>query len=92
MVSEVTLLCGAATAAAGPIGFVGLIIPHAVRWLVGPDQRWIMPFTLVLAPVLLLPADIAGRVVLPTGELQAGIVTAFVGAPVLVWQIGRAHV
>ena len=89
VVVAVTLLCGAATAAAGPIGFVGLMVPHAVRWLVGPDQRWILPFTLVLAPVLLLVADILGRVVLPSGELQVGVVTAFVGAPVLIWLVRR---
>lgn len=89
VVVAVTLLCGAATAAAGPIGFVGLMVPHAVRWLVGPDQRWIMHFTLVTAPVQLLLSDVIGRVVLSGGELQVGIVTAFVGAPVLVWLVRR---
>ncbi|MEV0651097.1 iron chelate uptake ABC transporter family permease subunit [Phytomonospora sp. NPDC050363] len=90
VVVAVTLLCGAATAAAGPIGFVGLMVPHVVRWLVGPDQRWILPFTLVTAPILLLLSDVLGRVVLPGGELQVGIVTAFVGAPVLVWLVRRS--
>lgn len=83
-VVAVTLLAGAATAIAGPIGFVGLMVPHAVRWFTGPDQRWIMPFTAVASAILLIASDILGRVILPTGELQVGLVTAFVGAPVLV--------
>jgi iron complex transport system permease protein len=83
-VIAVTLLAGAGTAAAGPIGFVGLMVPHMVRWFVGPDQRWIIPMTMIYAPVLLLSADIAGRLILYPGELEAGIVTAFIGAPVLI--------
>ena len=85
----IVLLCGAATALAGPIGFVGLVIPHAVRFLTGPDYRWILPFSLVLAPVLLLSADILGRVILLPGEVPAGIMTALVGAPVFVWLVRR---
>ncbi|MFR9725204.1 FecCD family ABC transporter permease [Streptomyces sp. MS19] len=80
----VTLLCGAATAAAGPIGFVGLMVPHAVRFVTGPDQRWVLPFSLVLGPVLVLLSDILGRVVIRPAELQVGVVTAFLGAPVLI--------
>ncbi|MGN9906759.1 FecCD family ABC transporter permease [Phytohabitans sp. LJ34] len=80
----VTLLCGAATAAAGPIGFVGLAVPHVARMIVGPDQRWVLPYSMVLAPVLLLGADVVGRVVIAPAELQAGVVTAFVGAPVFI--------
>lgn len=82
-VAAITLLCGAATAAAGPIAFVGLMVPHALRLLVGPDQRWIVPLSLLAAPILLLTADILGRVVV-SSELPAGVVTAFVGAPVLI--------
>nr|WP_255672196.1 iron chelate uptake ABC transporter family permease subunit [Glycomyces amatae] len=89
-VVAVTLLCGAATAAAGPIGFIGLMIPHAVRWLTGPDQRWILPFSLVLAPVLLLVADVLGRLVVWPAELQVGVVTALIGAPVLILMVRRA--
>ena len=85
----IVLLCGGATALAGPIGFVGLVIPHAVRFLTGPDYRWILPFSLVLAPVLLLSADILGRVVLLPGEVPAGIMTALVGAPIFVWLVRR---
>lgn len=92
VVAAVTLLCGAATAVAGPIGFVGLMVPHVARWIVGPDQRWITAFTLVLSPVLLLSADILGRVVMRPGELQVGIVTAFVGAPVLILLARRRKV
>jgi len=80
----VTLLCGAATAAAGPIGFIGLTIPHAARLLVGPDQRWLLPYSMLLAPILLLGSDILGRVVIAPGELQVGVVTAFVGGPVFI--------
>ncbi|MET1089860.1 MAG: iron chelate uptake ABC transporter family permease subunit [Arthrobacter sp.] len=85
----IVLLCGSATALAGPIAFVGLVIPHAVRFLTGPDYRWILPFSMVLAPALLLGADIIGRVVLLPGEVPAGIMTALVGAPVFVWLIRR---
>ncbi|UJW84948.1 iron chelate uptake ABC transporter family permease subunit [Devosia sp. SL43] len=92
VVISTTLLAGAATAAAGPIGFVGLMVPHVARWIVGPDQRWIFVFTLVLSPVLLLTSDIVGRLVMRPGELQVGIVTAFVGAPVLILLARRRRV
>ena len=85
----VTLLAGAATAGAGPIGFVGLMVPHAVRRFTGPDWRWILAYSTVVAPALLLAADIVGRVVIRPAELPAGIVTAFLGAPVLIWLIRR---
>jgi iron complex transport system permease protein len=83
-IAAVTLLCGAATAAAGPIGFIGLMVPHAVRWLVGPHQVWILIGTALGAPLLLIVSDIVARLILPTGELSVGLVTAFVGAPVLI--------
>jgi iron complex transport system permease protein len=85
----IVLVCGSATALAGPIGFLGLVIPHAVRLLTGPDYRWILPFSLVSAPILLITADIIGRVILLPGEVPAGIMTAIVGAPVFVWLIRR---
>lgn len=81
----VVVLCGAATALAGPIAFIGLVIPHLVRSFTGPDYRWILPYALLLAPVLLLGADIVGRLVALPGEIQAGIMTAVIGAPVFIW-------
>ncbi|MEL0613091.1 Fe(3+)-siderophore ABC transporter permease [Marinomonas arenicola] len=84
----ITLLCGAATAAAGPIGFVSLMMPHIARWMVGPDQRWIIPFSFILTPSLLLTADILGRVLI-AGELRVSIVTAFIGAPILIYLVRR---
>jgi len=89
---SVMLLTGAATAALGPIGFVGLMVPHVVRWIVGPDQRWIFVYTVVCGPILLLLADVIGRLVVRPGELRVGVVTAFVGAPVLIWWVRRARV
>jgi iron complex transport system permease protein len=88
-VIAVTLLCGAATAAAGPIGFVGLMVPHIARWIVGPDQRWIFAYTVIGAPMLVLSADVLGRVVIRPDEMQVGIVTALVGAPVLILLVRR---
>ncbi|MEV6396008.1 iron chelate uptake ABC transporter family permease subunit [Streptomyces sp. NPDC051907] len=75
----ITLLCGAATAVCGPIGFVGLMIPHAVRAFTGPDPRWLFPACALYAPALLLASDVVGRVVVPPSEIEVGIVTAFVG-------------
>ncbi len=79
----ITLLCGAATAATGPIGFLGLMVPYVARALFGPDQRWVIPFTLTLAPLLFLCADMLGRVGV-SAELPVGVVTAFLGAPILI--------
>lgn len=85
----VTLLCGGATAACGPIVYVGLMVPHVVRAVTGPDMRWILPYSAVLSPVLLLGADILGRIVARPGELQVGIVTAVVGGPVFIHLVRR---
>lgn len=85
----ITLLCGAATAACGPIVFVGLMIPHVVRAVTGPDMRWILPYAAVLAPVMLLGADVVGRVVTRPSELQVGIVTALIGGPVFIRLVRR---
>ncbi len=82
-VVAVTLTCGAATAIAGPIGFVGLMVPHVVRWVVGPHQVWILALSAMGGPSLLLMSDVVARLVV-TGELPVGVVTAFVGAPVLI--------
>ncbi len=85
----VVLLCGAATAAAGPIGFIGLTIPHVARLVTGPDYRWILPYSMLLAPILLLGSDVIGRVVALPGELQVGIVTAVLGAPFFIILVRR---
>lgn len=83
------LLCGAATAAAGPLGFVGLLVPHALRLLVGPHWRWMLPYALLAGPLLVLAADVAGRLMARPDEVEAGIVMALVGAPVLMALIVR---
>ncbi|MCM2430376.1 FecCD family ABC transporter permease [Streptomyces sp. RKAG337] len=87
--TAITLLCGAATAACGPIVFIGLMVPHIVRSITGPDLRWTLPYAAILSPVLLLGADIAGRLVARPGELQAGIVTALIGGPVFIHLVRR---
>lgn len=78
------LLCGAATAIAGPVWFVGLLVPHLARVVTGPDYRWILPYSMLIAPVLLLASDILGRLVARPGEVQVGIVMSFVGGPFLI--------
>ena len=83
------ILAGAATAAAGPIAFVGLTVPHMARAMTGPNYRWILPYSMLLAPILLLGADVVGRVIAPPGEVQVGIVTAFLGAPVFIALVRR---
>ena len=85
----VVLLCGAATALAGPIGFVGLIVPHAVRVLAGGDYRWLLPLSMIAGPVLLLLADVVGRVIAPPAEIQVGVMTAVLGAPLFLWLLRR---
>ena len=86
----IVLLCGSATAACGPIVFVGLMVPQIAARITGPDLRWLLPYSAILAPVLLLGADIVGRVVARPSELEVGIVTAVVGGPVfLLTVVGR---
>ena len=74
---------------AGPIVFVGLMIPHIARWLVGANQRWILLISGIAAPALVLAADILGRIALRPAELPVGIVSAFLGAPALIWLVRR---
>lgn len=81
----VVLLAGGSVAVAGPIGFVGLAVPHIVRTVSGPDYRWVLAFGVLVGPLLLLGADIAGRVVIRPSEVQVGIITAIVGAPFLIF-------
>jgi iron complex transport system permease protein len=84
VLAAVTLLAGGATAVAGPLVFVGLVVPHLVRWTVGTDQRWIVVGSLLLGPALVLLSDVLGRILVLPSEMPVGIVTAFVGAPVLI--------
>ena len=88
----ITLLCGAATAAAGPIVFIGLTVPHVARAITGPDQRWVLPYSALLAPVMLLGADVVGRVVNRPGELEVGIVSALIGGPVFIAIVRRRRI
>jgi iron complex transport system permease protein len=85
----VTLLAGGATAITGGIGFIGLMVPHVVRWFTGPDQRWIIAYTVLASPVLLLVSDVLGRVIARPGEIEVGILTAVLGAPVLIALVRR---
>ena len=86
---SVVLLAGAAVAVAGPIAFVGLTVPHVARAFVGPDYRWLLPYSAVLAGILLVGADTIGRIVIRPSELQVGIVTALVGAPFFILLVRR---
>ncbi|MER5769704.1 FecCD family ABC transporter permease [Streptomyces sp. NPDC001985] len=86
------VLCGAATAVAGPIAFVGLVVPHACRLLIGVDHRWLLPFSALLGAALLTAADVAGRVVARPAEIEVGIVTALIGAPFFIWIVRRQKV
>ncbi|WP_244656289.1 MULTISPECIES: FecCD family ABC transporter permease [unclassified Rhizobium] len=83
------LLCGATTAVCGPIGFLGLVVPHICRLLVGVDHRWLLPFSALCGASLLLAADIVGRVVSRPAELDVGIVTALIGGPFFIWIVRR---
>jgi len=85
----VVCCAGGAVAVAGPIGFVGLTVPHAARALVGPDYRWLLPCSMVMGSILLLVADVLGRLLVQPGELQVGIVMAAIGAPVFIVLVRR---
>lgn len=86
------VLCGAVTAVAGPIGFIGLMAPHVVRLILGPDQRIMIPMSAVVGACVLTLADVAGRMLGRPGELEVGVVTAFIGAPILVMIAMRSKV
>lgn len=90
-IAAVTVLTGAAVAACGPIGFVGLIVPRFARFLTGPDHRWLLPYAGLLGALLLLVGDIIGRVVAPPGELEVGIVVAVIGCPFFLLLIRRGR-
>ncbi|WP_327116039.1 iron ABC transporter permease [Streptomyces sp. NBC_01341] len=84
-----TVLTGAGVAAAGPIAFVGLAVPHIARAIVGGGHRWVLPMAALLGPVMLLVSDVVGRVLLPPGEVPAGVMTALIGVPFLVTLVRR---
>ena len=86
------LLCGATTAICGPIGFVGLVVPHVCRLFIGVDHRWLLPFSALGGACLLLAGDVLGRIVARPAELDVGIVTALVGAPFFIWIVRRQRV
>ncbi|UUU19495.1 FecCD family ABC transporter permease [Streptomyces sp. DSM 40750] len=93
-VVAITLLTGGAVAVIGPVVFVGLVVPHIARVLaqlagIGPDHRWLLPLSAVLAPCLLLAADIAGRLIARPTEVQAGILVAFIGGPFFIALVRR---
>lgn len=87
----IALLAGGATAAAGPIGFLGLLAPHIARMIVGPHQGWILAYSVLIAPTVMGFADVLGRVI-TAGEVPVGVVTAFIGAPVLIYMVRRFRV
>lgn len=86
------LLCGASTAICGPIGFVGLVVPHFCRLLVGVDHRWLLPFSALGGASLLVLSDVLGRLISRPSELAVGVVTAFIGAPFFIWVVRRQRV
>jgi len=90
---SVVLLAGSAVAIAGPIGFVGLVVPHLVRFFIGVDYRWILPYSAILGAILLVGADVAARLVIRPQELPVGVMTALLGAPFFIylarWRVKR---
>lgn len=88
----IVILTGAATAAAGPIGFVGLTAPHFARLITGPDHRWLLPYSMLFSAILMLAADILGRVVGYPGEISVGIMVALIGGPFFVVLVKRWRV
>lgn len=86
------LLCGATTAIAGPIGFIGLMVPHAMRLICGPNLRLVIPMSAMGGAILLTISDVLGRLIGSPGELESGIVTSFLGAPILIIIAMRAKV
>lgn len=88
-VLAVVVLAGSATAIAGPIAFVGLVVPHAARFFTGPDHRWLLPYSALMAPILLLLSDVLGRVIVRPAEISVGIIVAVAGAPLFILLVRR---
>ena len=89
LVLTITLLAGSATALAGPIVFLGLMAPHVARWVVGPDQTRLLPLAALLSAAIMVLADVLARVVVWPGEVPVGVVSALIGAPVLILLVRR---
>lgn len=87
-----TVLTGVGVAAAGPIAFIGLAVPHIARAVVGSDHRWVLPMAALIGPVMLLVSDVIGRIVFPPSEVPAGVMTALIGVPFLVTLVRRKAV
>ncbi|MFF3062023.1 FecCD family ABC transporter permease [Streptomyces sp. NPDC057909] len=87
-----TVLTGVGVAAAGPIAFIGLAVPHIARAIVGSDHRWVLPMAALIGPVMLLVSDVIGRIVFPPSEVPAGVMTALIGVPFLVALVRRKAV
>ena len=85
----VALAVGASVACAGVIGFVGIVVPHVLRLVVGPDHRLLLPLSALLGGTLLIAADIVARLVVAPSELPIGTVTAAIGAPFFLWLLLR---
>lgn len=84
------ILCAAVTALAGPIAFIGLLAPHLVRLLIGADLKYVLPLSVLIGAIVLLAADVVGRLLTYPGELEVGVVTAFIGAPILIYSVMRS--
>lgn len=83
----VIILAGSATAAAGPIAFLGLAAPHLARLIAGADHRWVLPYSGLLAALIIVVADTLGRVIPPKGEVSVGIMVALLGGPFFVYLV-----
>ena len=90
--TAIVILCGATVAIAGPIAFVGLIVPHLARWVAGADMRWMVLFSATFGAVLMVAADLLGRLPFFGGNMQAGVMAALIGGPVLIWLVRRGGV
>lgn len=90
--AAVIILAGATTAAVGPISFLGLTAPHLARSLVGPDHKWLLPYTMLLSALLLVAADVLGRLIAPPGEVSVGIMIALIGGPFFVALVRRRKI
>lgn len=89
VIGLIAFLAGTATAAAGPISFIGLFVPHLARSFTGPDHRWLLPTAGLVGAIVLTLADVAGRVIVPKGEVEVGVVLAFIGAPFFIAIVRR---